>query len=123
MKFVFQNILKRHDARVQSILLCHSYSNLIERMLKRLHERPDRGTSDVKNLKVGDLVTHESRLSVRPSETVYEIRRLLYNGLYVLCEPLSGGNEIEFMARDVQLVLKPAPIEDDRAVQTTREFL
>jgi len=113
-QFVFQNILKRHDARVQSILLCHSYSNLIERMLKRLHQSTASRISDIQDLKVGDHVQTER--SQDPADILVITRIPVSSQYYVSCAPLSGGRESEHYIFYLRLVPKPAPIEDVRAV-------
>jgi ubiquitin C-terminal hydrolase len=110
-QFVFQNILKRHDARVQSILLCHSYSNLIERMLKRLHEKQ---VVNHREKKVGDHVVSDYNTRLDHAE-VYEVAQVISHD-YLLCRPLSGGPPREILKWDLQIVPKAAPIEDVRAV-------
>jgi ubiquitin C-terminal hydrolase len=115
-QFVFQNILKRHDARVQSILLCHSYSNLIERMLKRLHEKAISKVAQSSDLKVGDHVFLGSspHSSDRNHHETYEVVGCTSaSGYTFLCRPLSGGHDIELGYWELK---KPAPIEDVRAV-------
>jgi ubiquitin C-terminal hydrolase len=116
-QFVFQNILKRHDARVQSILLCHSYSNLIERMLKRVHEqKPSSTVRNLTDLKIGDHVINER------DHQKYEC--IGFSGqTYCICKPLSGGAEREISYWYLQIVPKPAPIEDVRAVHWSLDFL
>jgi ubiquitin C-terminal hydrolase len=121
-QFVFQNILKRHDARVQSILLCHSYSNLIERMLKRLHESTASRISDIQDLKVGDHVQVESFQRSKDPTDILVITCIPINSrFYVFCTPISGGRETEYYFSHLRLVPKPAPIEDVRAVQSSCE--
>jgi ubiquitin C-terminal hydrolase len=115
-QFVFQNILKRHDARVQSVLLCHSYSNLIERMLKRLHEKAVSKVTQSSDLKAGDLVVLDasSHSSDRSHDETYEVvRSTSASGYSFLCRPLSGGHDIELGYWELK---KPAPMEDVRAV-------
>jgi ubiquitin C-terminal hydrolase len=115
-QFVFQNILKRHDARVQSILLCHSYSNLIERMLKRLHENAaSKSSRSACDFKVGDHVVPDHSLpsSDRSHHQTYEVVRSI-DGYRFVCRPLCGGPEITYPYYELK---KTAPIEDVRAVQ------
>jgi ubiquitin C-terminal hydrolase len=121
-QFVFQNILKRHDARVQSILLCHSYSNLIERMLKRLHERPAIRLRDVGDFKVGDLV--EKVTHGLPSENIerFEVCAVNFGYRSATCKSLSSGQTLELYPYILQLVPKPADIEDVKAVQPTHDY-
>jgi ubiquitin C-terminal hydrolase len=115
-QFVFQNILKRHDARVQSILLCHSYSNLIERMLKRLLEKAVSKVAYSSDLKAGDLVVvgASSHSSDRCHQETYEVVRCDSASVKILCRPLSGGHQIELSYWELK---KTAPVEDVRAVQ------
>ena len=115
-QFVFQNILKRHDARVQSILLCHSYSNLIERMLKRLHEKPDCKPSHSRDFKLGDHVIPDPTRNLETSEEFEVIHTGSHSNSPIRCRPVSGGRERDFYSWEIQVVPKPAPVEDVRAV-------